>query len=78
MNKFIKSLLLSFSAMLFVITASAQVTTSALRGTVADQNGVAIPGATVAAVHTPSGTTYYAVANAEGSFVLNGMRTGGP
>ena len=78
MNKFIKSLLLSFSAMLFVITASAQVTTSALRGTVADQNGVAIPGATVAAVHTPSGTTYYAVANAEGSFVINGMRTGGP
>ena len=78
MNKFIKSLLLSFSAMLFVITASAQVTTSALRGSVADQNGVAIPGATVAAVHTPSGTTYYAVANAEGSFVINGMRTGGP
>ncbi len=44
----------------------------------ADQNGEAIPGATVVAVHTPSGTTYYAVANAEGRFAINGMRTGGP
>ena len=78
MNKVIKSLLLSFSAMLFVISASAQVTTSALNGIVADQNGEAIPGATVVAVHTPSGTTYYAVANAEGRFAINGMRTGGP
>ena len=78
MNKVIKSLLLSFSAMLFVISASAQVTTSALNGIVADQNGEAIPGATVVAVHTPSGTTYYAVANAEGRYAINGMRTGGP
>ena len=78
MKKFVKSLLLSFSAMLFVISASAQVTTSALNGLVADQNGEAIPGATVVAVHTPSGTTYYAVANGEGRFAINGMRTGGP
>lgn len=78
MKKFVKSLLLSFSAMLFVISASAQVTTSALNGLVADQNGQAIPGATVVAVHTPSGTTYYAVANGEGRFAINGMRTGGP
>lgn len=78
MKQTIKSLLLSFSAMLFVISASAQVTTSALNGLVADQNGEAIPGATVVAVHTPSGTTYYAVANGEGRFAINGMRTGGP
>ena len=78
MKKIVKSLLLSFSAMLFVISASAQVTTSALNGLVADQNGEAIPGATVVAVHTPSGTTYYAVANGEGRFAINGMRTGGP
>ena len=78
MKKFIKSLLLSFSAMLFVISASAQVTTSGLNGLVTDQNGEAIPGATVVAEHTPSGTTYYAVANNEGRFAINGMRTGGP
>lgn len=78
MKKFVKSLLLSFAAMLFVVSASAQVTTSALNGLIADQNGEAIPGATVVAVHTPSGTTYYAVANSEGRFAINGMRTGGP
>ncbi len=64
--------------MLFVISASAQVTTSALNGIITDEAGEAIPGATVVAVHTPSGTTYYAVANNEGRYAINGMRTGGP
>lgn len=78
MKKSIKSLLLSFAAMLFVISASAQVTTSALNGKVAEKSGEPIPGATVIATHTPSGTQYYAVANAEGRFFINGMRSGGP
>ncbi len=78
MKKSIKSLLLSFAALLLVFSASAQVTTSSLRGSVADKNGETIPGATVVAVHTPSGTQYYAVANAEGRFAIDGMRAGGP
>ena len=78
MKQAIKSLLLSVAAMLFVVSATAQVTTSALNGKVSDRQGEGIPGATVVAVHTPSGTQYYAVANAEGRFTINGMRTGGP
>jgi len=78
MKQAIKSVLLSFAAMLFVVSAAAQVTTSALNGKVSDQQGEGVPGATVVAVHTPSGTQYYAVANAEGRFTINGMRTGGP
>ena len=78
MKQTIKSLLLSVAAMLLVVSAAAQVTTSTLNGKVADQQGEGIPGATVVAVHTPSGTQYYAVANAEGRFTINGMRTGGP
>ena len=78
MKQTIKSLLLSVAAMLFVVSATAQVTTSALNGKVSDRQGEGIPGATVVAVHTPSGTQYYAVANAEGRFTINGMRTGGP
>ena len=78
MKQAIKSLLLSFAAMLFVVSAAAQVTTSTLNGKVSDQQGEGIPGATVVAVHTPSGTQYYAVANAEGRFFINGMRAGGP
>ena len=78
MKQTIKSLLLSFAAMLFVVSAAAQVTTASLNGKVTDTNGEAIPGATVVAVHTPSGTQYYAVVNAEGRFFINGMRSGGP
>ena len=78
MKQAIKSVLLSFAAMLFVVSAAAQVTTSTLNGKISDQQGEGVPGATVVAVHTPSGTQYYAVANAEGRFTINGMRTGGP
>ena len=78
MKQAFKSVLLSIAAMLFVVSAAAQVTTSELNGKVSDQHGEGVPGATVVAVHTPSGTQYYAVANAEGRFSIKGMRTGGP
>ena len=61
-----------------VVSAYAQITTSALNGRVTDQSGNPVPGATVVAVHTPSGTQYYAVANNEGRYSINGMRAGGP
>ena len=78
MNHFCKRVLLSFAAMLFVVSAAAQVTTSTLNGKVTDAQGEPVVGATVVAVHTPSGTQYYSVANAEGRFFINGMRAGGP
>jgi len=67
-----------FAAILVGVTAYSQVTTSSMNGRVADTAGESIPGATVIATHTPSGTQYYAVANTEGRYFINGMRTGGP
>jgi hypothetical protein len=54
------------------------VTTGAITGIVADSQGAVVPGATVTAVHQASGTTYEAVTQADGRFVLAGARVGGP
>ncbi|MBW6479271.1 MAG: carboxypeptidase-like regulatory domain-containing protein, partial [Bacteroidales bacterium] len=58
--------------------AFAQVTTSAMNGRVLDSSNDPLPGATVMAVHEPSGTRYGTTTNIEGRFNLQGMRTGGP
>ena len=78
MKKSFKALLLTFAAMFFVVSAYAQVTTAALAGRVTDASGESVPGATVVAVHTPSGSQYYGLTNAEGRYNINGMRSGGP
>lgn len=65
-------------AMLFVaLGVNAQVTTSAISGVVKDADETLI-GATVQAVHVPSGTKYNALSNIDGRFTMQGMRTGGP
>ncbi len=62
---------------LAVSSAMAQVTTSSLAGKVVAE-GEEVIGATIEALHTPSGTRYMAVTNAKGMFTINGMRVGGP
>ena len=57
----------------------AQITTSALSGKVTTQDTKEeVIGATVQAVHVPSGTRYATVTNIDGRFTIQGMRTGGP
>ncbi len=54
------------------------VTTSGISGVVADPQNLPVPGATVQAVHQPSGTTYETVTQGDGHYAIQGMRVGGP
>lgn len=60
------------------ICATAQVTTSAVSGKVTAETGEAVVGATIVALHQPSGTRYSGTTNKDGRFTIQGMRTGGP
>ena len=73
-----KKLFLLMLSIFVCCAANAQVTTSGMNGTVVDQNGQPLVGATVIAVHTPSGTQYGAVTDKNGNYNLQGLRTGGP
>ena len=71
-----------FAMLLFLFVSLAMfgqgATTSSMNGKIVDNNGQALPGATIVATHVPSGTLYGATANSEGFFSIQGMRPGGP
>lgn len=56
---------------------TAQVTTSGLSGRVTSSQEP-LAGATILAIHLPTGTRYGTVTNQEGQYFFQGLRTGGP
>ncbi len=77
-----KLLLLIFACFLYFASPArvyAQgVTTASINGTVTDENGQALPSATIIAVHNPSGTQYGTTTRNSGKYNLLGLRVGGP
>lgn len=73
----LKKFLFLLLSLVCMQVATAQVTTSGINGKVTSQ-GEDVIGATITAVHIPSGTTYRAVTNTSGRYTIQGMRVGGP
>jgi outer membrane receptor protein involved in Fe transport len=53
-------------------------TTSSLSGKIVDSKSQPLPGASIIAVHVPSGTQYANVADVAGNYRIQNMRVGGP
>lgn len=78
MERTIRKIALTLMSLFATVSAFAQVTTSSISGRITDENGVDLAGATVIAVHVPSGTQYWTIADSKGSYRLLNILPGGP
>lgn len=66
-------------AMLLLTTViNAQVTTASINGKVVDTSSEPLIGATIKAVHTPTGTVYNTITQPNGHYIFQNLRIGGP
>lgn len=72
------------STLLLIITSLAgfgvfaQETTAEIQGTITEKQGNPLVGATVTAIHQPTGTRYVTTTRKDGRFNLSNVRVGGP
>jgi hypothetical protein len=77
--KLITAALVVASILTAVPAAFAQaITTSSLSGSVLTEQGEPVSGAAVTVTHQPTASTYKTTSRADGTYVLRGLRPGGP
>ncbi len=71
---------LILTAIILAVTgvAHAQLTSAVISGKVVDQKGAVLPGVSVSAVNTSTGTRYGAQTNVDGRYVIQNVSPGGP
>jgi carboxypeptidase family protein len=73
-----KSLLMLCFMTVSVFTMGQGLTTASMNGRITDSSGQPLPGATVIAVHVPTGSQYGNVTDADGFYRIPNMNVGGP
>lgn len=76
--KFKRILPILIAGLLAPFFMKAQVTTSSITGYVKSDKGEPLDGATITAVHIPSGTKYATISKKDGNFTIPNTRIGGP
>ncbi len=73
-----KNITLFIALMALTGLSFAQVTTSTMNGSVKSLTGGELAGATITAIHTPTGTVYTTATRKEGIYNISNMNPGGP
>ena len=78
MKRLFNLILVLFALVMLPFTVSGQVTTSGMNGDVINSERSPLLGASVVAIHEPTGTQYGTITRENGAFNLNNMQPGGP
>ncbi len=77
-HRFSRQFMFIIAFMMSITVAVGQVTTSGMNGKITGSNGESLPGATVVAIHIPSGSQYGTTTDVDGNYRIPNMNVGGP